>query len=162
MKTYSRCKTATFIFLMPVLVLLSGCVHQQFVSEPYPRWGEEHSIDRPEDNPALLLRIMTPPETVQPAGCILLVHGMNEHIGRYGDVARYFSRQFLVAGFDYHAHGLSNSVLRQADKAMRSGAEKQDVSQAYQAQKALYNLDPIREDFGRALKKTTQVCDAQG
>lgn len=33
------------------------------------------------------------------------------------------------------------------------------MSQAYQAQKTLYDLEPIRKDFGLALKKTIQICD---
>lgn len=157
----NRCfSVEMFLLLMPVM--LSGCVHQQFVSEPYPRWGEELGISRSESSAPLILRVLTPPESVQPVACVLLVHGMNEYIGRYSDVAHHFSRQFLVAGFDYYAHGLSNPVLQQADKALIAGGDKQDVSQAYLAQTALYDLEPIRQDFGRALKKTIQICDVEG
>lgn len=159
-KTQPRRRYAVLAFLLLMLVTLSGCVHQQFVSVSYPRWGEEHSISRSENGAPLILRVMTPSESVQPVACVLLVHGMNEYIGRYSDVAHHFSRQFLVAGFDYYAHGLSNPVLQQADQALVEGADKQDVSQAYLAQTALYDLEPIHQDFGRALKETIQICDA--
>ncbi|HBV21363.1 MAG TPA: alpha/beta hydrolase [Nitrosomonas sp.] len=152
---------AVITYILPVLILLSGCVHQQSVGEPYPRWGEEHSTPRSDDNPPLTLRVLPPSETALPVACILLVHGMNEYIGRYGDVARYFSKQFLVAGFDYYAHGLSNPVLHRADKALNSGDERQDVSQAYLAQTPLYDLEPMRRDLDYALKKTIQICDAR-
>lgn len=144
-----------------MLIALSGCVNKQFVSEPYPRWGEEYSIPRSESNVPLILRVLTPIESDQPVACALFVHGMNEYIGRYSNVAHFFSKQFLVAGFDYYAHGLSNPVLQQADKALTAGADKQDVSRAYLAQTALYDLEPARRDFGRALKKTVEICDAK-
>ncbi|MDP3282195.1 MAG: hypothetical protein Q8M57_14330 [Nitrosomonas sp.] len=41
-------------FLM--LVMLSGCVHQKFVTEPYPRWGDESSISQSGGNVPLILR----------------------------------------------------------------------------------------------------------
>ena len=149
------------VLLLLILIALSGCVHQQFVNEPYPRWGEEHRIARSESGVPLILRVLAPQEPVQPAACILLVHGMNEYIGRYSDVALHFSRKFLVAGFDYYAHGLSNPVLQQADKALVAGVGQQDVSVAYLTQTDLYDLDPMRQDFGHALKKTVQLCDAE-
>ncbi|SFK27583.1 Lysophospholipase, alpha-beta hydrolase superfamily [Nitrosomonas aestuarii] len=158
---YCKFKIADFKFILPLLILLSGCMHQQYVSEPYPRWGEEYSIPRSGDNPPLILRVLSPLESASPVACILLVHGMNEYIGRYGDVARHFSNQFLVAGFDYYAHGLSNPVLQQAEKALNSGVGRQDVSQAYLAQVLLYDLELMRRDLDYALKKTIQICDAQ-
>lgn len=161
-KAQPKHRYAGLVLLLTILAALSGCMHQQFVSESYPRWGEEHRIARSESSEPLILRVLAPQESVQPAACILLVHGMNEYIGRYRDVALHFSRKFLVAGFDYYAHGLSNPVLQQADKALVAGAGKQDVSQAYLSQTDLYDLDPMRRDFGRALEKTIQRCDAEG
>lgn len=153
--TLVRCQA---IFSLLVLgFILSGCAHQQSVNEPYPRWGEEYSIDHDGDNQPLVLRVLHPPG-IAPA-CLLLVHGMNEHIGRYRDVAHFFARQFIVSGFDYYAHGLSNPVLRQADKALREGVDNVDVSQAYLAQTVLYDLDPMRKDLERALRKTVDLCN---
>ncbi|SFE22772.1 alpha/beta fold hydrolase [Nitrosomonas sp. Nm166] len=148
--------------LLLMLTMLSGCVHQQFTSEPYPRWGEESGITQSGDNRSLILRVLFPPESAKARACVLLVHGMNEHIGRYGEVARYFARRFIVAGFDLYAHGLSNPVLQQADQAMVSGAGKQDVSDAYLAQALLRDLELLRWDLDQALKKTITLCDAQG
>ncbi len=145
-----------------LLVALSGCVHQQFVSAQYPSWGEAHVIPSSDGAEPLILRTLAPPEPATAPACILLVHGMNEHIGRYGDVARYLSKQFIVGGFDFHAHGLSNSILRQADGALQAGAAKQDVSDAYLALSVLRDLEPLRQDLGRAIKKLTTRCDSIG
>ncbi len=145
-----------------LLGTLSGCVHQQFVSEPYPRWGEESIVNRSDGNGSLIVRTLFPPESIKPLACVLLVHGMNEHIGRYGEVARYFARQYIVAGFDYYAHGLSNPLLQQADQALTRGANKQEVSDAYLAQTVLRNLEPMRRDLDRALRQFIALCDARG
>jgi alpha-beta hydrolase superfamily lysophospholipase len=97
------------IGMLVVLAMISGCVHQQFVSEPYPRWGQESNIPQSGDNPPIILRTLFPSDPAKSPACVLLVHGMNEHIGRYGEVARYFARNFIVAGFDHYAHGLIQS-----------------------------------------------------
>ncbi len=145
-----------------MLAMLSGCVHQKFVSEPYPRWGEESRIDQSGDNTPLIVRTLFPPAPTKARACVLLVHGMNEHIGRYGEVARYFARQFIVAGFDSYAHGLSNPLLQRADMALVGGAGRQDVSDAYWAQSSLYDLEPVRRTLDQALRKTIALCDEQG
>ncbi len=145
-----------------LMVTLSGCVHQQFVSAPYPRWGEESTVNQSDGNGSLIVRTLFPPESVKPRACVMLVHGMNEHIGRYDEVARYFARQFIVAGFDYYAHGLSNPVLQQADRALTHGSGRQDASDAYLAQTVLRNLEPMRHDLDRALRQFIALCDARG
>src|SRR5690606_23335953 len=94
--------------------------------------------------------------------CVLLIHGMNEHIGRYSEVARYFSQNFIVAGFDYYAHGLSNPILQQADLALMSGMDTQEISDAYLAQTLLHNLDLMRRDLDLALRRLIVFCDEQG
>ncbi|SEF90301.1 alpha/beta fold hydrolase [Nitrosomonas ureae] len=142
-------------------VVLSGCIHQKFVSEPYPRWGKEVRVDPPESYGPLILRVLSPEDSNQAPACVLLVHGMNEHIGRYGEVAQYFARKFLVTGFDHYAHGLSNPVLQQADSALVSGSSEQQVGDAYLAQSALKDLEPLRRYLGRALKKTIALCDVE-
>ena len=156
------------IFLLLMLALLSGCMQPQFVDKPYPRWGKEFQVSGSTDtgeeatpSQSLLLRVMSPPTENPPVGCLLLVHGMNEHIGRYEDVAHFFSQQFMVAGFDYYAHGLSNPVLQQADRALSDGAGRQDVSDAYLAQTPLDDLAPMRRDLDRAIIETVRICDMQ-
>ncbi len=150
---------ATLILL--TLVMLSGCVHRQFVSEPYPRWGEESAVTRPDNNPPLIVRTMFSPDPANAPACVLLVHGMNEHIGRYGEIARHFSQRFIVTGFDFYAHGLSNPTLQQANQSLSTGTAKQEVSDAYLAQIELHDLEPMRQDLDQALRQTIMQCDAQ-
>lgn len=149
----------TGIFLFSVV--LSGCIHQKFVSEPYPRWGKEVRVDSLESDGPLILRALSPEDSSQAPACVLLVHGMNEHIGRYGEVARYFARKFLVVGFDHYAHGLSNPVLQQADSVLASGSGKQPVGDAYLAQSPLKDLEPLRRYFGRVLREMIALCDIE-
>ena len=125
----------TFIVFMFLLIAtLSGCVHRQFVTQPYPRWGKEIPIHQADDANPLLLRISQPNEPSNASACLLLVHGMNEYIGRYNEIARYFAQRFIVAGFDLYAHGLSNPILQRADRALIAGAAQQEVGDAYLAQ----------------------------
>jgi len=145
--------------LFLLLTMLSGCAHRQFVRQPYPRWGEEVRVARAVGAP-LILRVLEPAEPA-PA-CLLIVHGMNEYVGRYGDIARHFARRYLVAGFDLYAHGLSNPVLAAADRALSEGAVEQDVSQAYLAQTALSDLEPMRRDLDHALRRLVAYCDERG
>ena len=147
--------------MLAMLAMLSGCVHQKFVSEPYTRWGDESSISQSGGNVPLILRTLVPSEPAKATACVLLVHGMNEHIGRYGEVAHYFSRQFFVTGFDFYAHGLSNPVLQRADQALAAGAGIQEVSDAFLAQSLLYDLEPLRRTLDLALRQTIALCDAQ-
>lgn len=155
-----RCQRVTvFPVLILLLILLAGCVHQPYVTASYPRWGNEIAIEQGGEEP-LILRTL-PSQSNQASACVLLVHGMNEHIGRYGEVARYFSQRFFVAGFDHYAHGLSNPVLRRADQALTEGTDRADVSDAYLAQAALYDLEPLRQTLGRTLQAFMAQCDAQ-
>lgn len=155
-------RTIALTCLILLLIALSGCLHQQFVSQSYPRWGEEISVNQVQDSHPLVMRALQPDEPSDALACMLIVHGMNEYIGRYSEIAHYFSQHFVVAGFDLYAHGLSNPILRQADQALLAGAEKWDVSDAYLAQTQLHNLDPMRLNLGQALRQFNQVCDAQG
>ncbi|TXI30517.1 MAG: alpha/beta fold hydrolase [Nitrosomonas oligotropha] len=142
-----------------LLIMLSGCVHRPYVTASYPRWGNEIAIEQSVEEP-LILRTL-PAQSSQASACVLLVHGMNEHIGRYGEVARYFSQRYFVAGFDHYAHGLSNPVLRRADQALTEGVDRTDVSDAYLAQPALYDLEPLRQTLGLAVQAFMAQCDAQ-
>ena len=154
-------RVTVFPVLILLLILLTGCVHQPFVTAPYPRWGNEIAIEQSGEEP-LILRFLSPPQPNQASACVLLVHGMNEHIGRYGEAARFFSRRFFVAGFDHYANGLSNPVLRRADQALAAGADRVDVSDAYLAQSALTDLEPLRQTLALALQAFMAQCDAQG
>lgn len=41
---------------------------------------------------------------------LVLVHGLNEHIGRYGHVVDFFKKDFTVYLFDHRGHGRSDGV----------------------------------------------------
>lgn len=148
--------------LLAMSSLLCGCTHRQWVAEPYPRWGEEIWLDRSDSPASLSLRVLSPPDPAQAPACLLIVHGMNEYIGRYGDIARHFARRYIVAGFDLYAHGLSNPVYREADRALAAGAAQQDVSEAYLAQAALRDLQPMRQDLDVVMHRLVAECDARG
>lgn len=156
----SRSTVVLFLLLMPAM--LSGCAHRQSVREPYPRWGQEIQMARTDEAPPLILRWLQPPDPAQAPACLLIVHGMNEYVGRYGQIARHFARRFVVAGFDLYAHGLSNPVLLAADQAIRAGATARDVSDAYLAQAPLSDLAPMRRDLDRALRRLVGMCDQKG
>lgn len=157
-----RASIAAITFLALVLAILAGCAQKKIVNEPYPRWGEEHLIKRQGNNLPLILRMLSPPEPAQAPACVLLVHGMNEYIGRYQEVAYYFSQRFIVAGFDLFGHGLSNRFLQQADQALRAGAVNREVSDAYLDQISLNDLEPMREDLDLALRHFIARCDESG
>ena len=49
------------------------------------------------------------PETAQAA--VLLLHGLGEHMGRYGHIASALqSAGYMVFGYDHHGHGLSSGL----------------------------------------------------
>ncbi len=54
----------------------------------------------------------------QPKGSLVLVHGANEHSGRYGHVARYFAEQagLAVYALDHRGHGQSEGVRTYIDR----------------------------------------------
>lgn len=56
-------------------------------------------------------------EPEQPQGSILLVHGMNEHSGRYGHVAEYFAGHGLaVFALDHRGYGQSEGTRCHVDR----------------------------------------------
>jgi alpha-beta hydrolase superfamily lysophospholipase len=56
----------------------------------------------------LFFRVWEPEE---PTGSLVLVHGVNEHTGRYHHVARFFAeRGMAVYGLDHRGHGRSEGV----------------------------------------------------
>ena len=147
------------IFYILMLMLCSGCSYQQMVKEKYPLWGEEHYLDSDETGSIRHMQILTPARPDSASACLLIVHGMNEHVGRYGDIARHFSDRFIVAGIDMTAHGLSNTVLMKADKSIEAGASTYDAGPAYLEQAQLGDLQPLRDDLNLALSHLINHCD---
>jgi alpha-beta hydrolase superfamily lysophospholipase len=144
------------------MVLLGGCAHEQKVSTLYPRWGEEFILESGENRPVpLKLRLLERHSPPGPRACLLLVHGMNEYIGRYRGIAEHFSISYRVAGLDLFAHGLSNPAIAVADSALAQGAAEAGVSQAFTAQASLHDLTPLRHDFELALRFLLDRCENQ-
>jgi alpha-beta hydrolase superfamily lysophospholipase len=142
-----------------LLMLCSGCSYQQIVKAKYPLWGEEHPLDSGKTGSIRHMQILMPDRPDSARGCLLIVHGMNEHIGRYGEIARHFSDHFIVAGMDMTAHGLSNSVLMSAHKSIEDGASAYDASDAFLEQAQLGDLKPLRDDLNQALSHLLDRCD---
>lgn len=147
--------------LLPYLLItlsLGGCARQQILDTEYPRWGRAGELPGSDRDGKRHMQILQPGGDSRAEACILIVHGMNEYIGRYGDIARYFSDNAIVAGLDLSAHGLSNPVIAEADKNIRAGAGGQDISSAFLEQARLRNLQPMRNDLERGLTYLSQYC----
>jgi alpha-beta hydrolase superfamily lysophospholipase len=140
------------------LLLCAGCAHRQTVTQPYPFWGEAVNLTVPGSDARRQMQVLVPqaPDSMQ--GCLLIVHGMNEHIGRYGAIARHFSDRFMVAGIDLTAHGMSNSVLARAHESIARGAAGYDVGNAFLEQEQLDDLQPMRDDLRQALRYLSRRC----
>ena len=133
---------------------VSAC--QQWVTCAYPRWGESRFV--PVSHRASPLHLLWRPAGKSRGG-ILLVHGMNEYVGRYRHVAERLGREFHLIGVDLHGHGLTNPVLRAADAAVRQGAARVDARAAFLEQAALATLAPLQADFRTALDWLQARCD---
>lgn len=148
-------------FLLGLLPMLcSACNKAPLVKEPYPLWGEEIYLQQ-QAQKKLHMQLLDDTRH-QATGCLLMVHGMNEYIGRYQPVAEYFAKDFIIAGVDLSAHGLSNAHLRRAHQYVSNGMDKQDAADAYleQAQLAT-DLEPMREDLHQALEYLLSYCDSK-
>ena len=141
-----------------LLILCSACSHQQTATAPYPIWGDAVYLTAPASGQRRILQWLAPPKNAPVLGCLLIVHGMNEHIGRYGPIARHFANRFFVAGIDLTAHGLSNTVLAQANNSIVKGAKSYDVGNAFLEQARIRDLQPMRGDVKLALKYLSAYC----
>ena len=153
-RSYSRQLLLSLLFLM----FITGCTQNQTVTEPYPLWGKEVILTS-GDSGKRHLQIKEPQQSSSAKACILMVHGMNEYIGRYAEISDYFSDQYIVAGIDLTAHGLSNPVFAKIQKGLQTGETKLDVSEAFLEQTQLRDLQPMRNDLEQALQYLTLQCD---
>lgn len=141
------------------LLLFFGCSQQVVVKEEYTVWGEAIALTREPQSTPLHLQILESKSI--PKACLLIVHGMNEYVGRYYEIAQYFAKDFKVIGFDFSAHGLSNSYFLAAHQAIVSGKEQFDVSDAYLEQAQLNNLNRLRQDLDLALQYAIASCNGK-
>ena len=152
------CSYSKRLLCLLFLMFINGCAEQQTVAEHYPLWGKTVTLTS-SDGRERHLQIKEPVQGNSAKACILMVHGMNEHIGRYADIAHYFSDQFIVAGIDLTAHGLSNPVFAKIQKDLQAGGTKLDVHEAFLEQAQLRDLQPMRDDLEQALHYLTRYCD---
>lgn len=138
-------------------MVLNGCTKFQQVNKLYPLWGKEVILKNGE-NQNRHIQIRQPQHNYSAEACILIVHGMNEYIGRYADIAQFFSDRYIVAGIDLTAHGLSNPVFRKSQNNIKAGNTPLDVSNAYYEQAQLRSLEPMRNDLELALNYLTSHC----
>ena len=150
----SRQLRLSLLFLM----FMTSCAQHQTVTDHYPRWGKEVILTS-TDNRIRHLQIKQPEHISSAKACILMVHGMNEYIGRYAEIADYFSDQYIVAGIDLTAHGLSNPVFARIQKDLLTGGTKHDVSEAFLEQAQLRDLQPMQDDLEEALQYLILHCD---
>ncbi len=143
--------------LAPCLLLACGCANQQLLDKPYPVWGKQITLDTGIDRNRHMQ--ITIPAQKEADACVLIVHGMNEHTGRYAKIVQHFSDDFIVAGVDLTAHGLSNRVFAHAQQQLEAGDNKIDVSDAFLEQQPLYDLQPMRLDLEHALDYLIGLCD---
>lgn len=140
-----------------VLLVANGCSHPHKVTSEYPLWGEEIYLPAP-DSPRHI-QLLKPEQPSGADGCLLIVHGMNEHGGRYGDIARHFADRFIVAAVDLTAHGLSNPVLLTAHKQIKGGAPAYDAGEAYLEQAQFHGLQAMHDDLDISLQYLVNYCD---
>jgi alpha-beta hydrolase superfamily lysophospholipase len=145
-------------FCLLSLVFCTACSHQQTVTARYPFWGEAVYLNVPGSDARRSLQVLNPQSVGSVQGCLLIVHGMNEHIGRYGNIARHFAGRFMVAGIDLTAHGMSNPVLAMANESIVKDATEYDVSDAFLEQAQLGDLQPMRDDLMLALNYLSANC----
>jgi len=141
-----------------VLMTSSGCSCTQIASKPYPIWGESIFLPTEDGKSRRHLQVLEPSQQQFADACLLIVHGMKEHSGRYEDIARHFAERYRVAGIDMTAHGLSNETFSKAHHSIASSATEYDVSSAYLEQSQVRNLDTMRSDIRNALIYLTERC----
>lgn len=159
--TLRRSSGNSIIFSLNILLLmlmLSGCTHSHIINRPYELWGTETHLEIENGNQTRLIQWLTPSDADHVQGCLLIVHGMNEHSGRYGDIARHFSDRFMVAAVDLTAHGLSNQTFYKAHKNVMLNHSNFEAGDAYLEQSKLRNLQSTREDINLAVSFLNQHC----
>ncbi|WP_340121005.1 alpha/beta hydrolase [Methylobacter svalbardensis] len=137
----------------------SSCSCAQIATQAYPIWGESIFLPTEDGKSRRHLQVLEPSQQQFADACLLIVHGMNEHSGRYEDIARHFAERYRVAGIDMTAHGLSNEVFLKAHHSIASSAPEYDVSSAYLEQSQVRNLDTMRSDIRNALIYLTEHCN---
>ncbi len=141
-------------------MFMNACSQGLKLDRAYPLWGEPLLLGADNNRPRAM-QIRRPAAHHTAEACLLIVHGMNEYIGRYAHVADYFSERYIVAGIDLTGHGLSNPVFAQAQMAIKANTEKPDINDAFLQQAQLRNLNPMRDDLAQALHYLRAQCQQQ-
>ena len=149
------------LFCFTICLLCSACSRQQTVTAPYPFWGRPVYLKAEGSDAWRSMQILRPAAPDAAQGCLLIVHGMNEHIGRYGRIAEHFADRFIVLGIDLTAHGLSNPVLSKAHESIAAGATAYDASHAYLEQAQFQDLQLMRDDLASALRYLADHCNSR-
>lgn len=152
-------KNPILICFVASLLITNGCSRSQIATEPYPIWGESIYLTADDGKSRRHLQVLEPKTNAQIDACLLIVHGMNEHSGRYDAIAKHFAERYLVAGIDMTAHGLSNTVHSKAHESLESGSAKYDVGSAFLEQAQLRTLDPMRNDVRLAIDYLANRCN---
>ena len=91
----------------------------------------------------------------RPIGTIQIIHGMSEHIARYGKAAEFLnSRGFIVAGDDHRAHGETDrdalGLAGEGDLFEKTVSDERGISQL------------LKERTPAGLKHRVQIHPAYG
>lgn len=73
---------------------------------------KNESYFKTRDNHRLYCETWSPKS---PKAALLFVHGLNEHVGRYAHVAKYFSDEYACHLYDQRGHGKSDGVRAYAE-----------------------------------------------
>lgn len=88
------------------LALISAKQHQLFRQMIKENSGYQLSIRKDEKSHKLYYNLYQPEDHSSIKGTILILHGMQEHSGRYAEFARFLANQgFAVAAYDHLGHG---------------------------------------------------------
>lgn len=125
-----------------------------------PAWGQDIFLPSDRRETPLHLCSLRPAESSATTAGLLIVHGMNEYVGHYRDIAGFFAKNFNVVGVDLCAHGLTNPTLYAADRAIADGSPVCDAGDAFLAQAEIRDLRPMRADLDQALRYLIEQLDA--
>lgn len=107
------------------------------------QWREESSLLSSDGSSWIRTLTWHPDSGECPCGCVILVHGMAEHIERYDDFATYLAGQgFAVAGYDHVGHGKSVANARDLGHIPLSSGKEVLIEDVHLVRQALISRYP--------------------